>query len=180
MANSKRMKPPVRTFFAVKLYVAPSGVHGKGLFAGERIEAGRHILTWGGQIFSGDEVRRGVCEPHTAIRIGEDEWLGEVAGAERDAGDFINHSCAPNVGLDGPFNLVAISQIDKDEELTADYSTWLDDGSYASIMSCRCSQTRCRHSVSGTEWRDPAFARLRYMHLSPYVRALVDRYGILR
>lgn len=178
--NAMQLAPPKRTLFHVDVYVAPSAIHGKGLFAGARISERQHALTWGGRVFSGEEVKCGACEPHTAIRIGDDEWLGESIGETRDSSDFMNHSCMPNVALDSPFELRALTQIEKDEELTADYSTWLNDARYARIVSCQCGRAGCRHIISGVEWRNPDFARAKYQQLSPYVRGLVDKHGILR
>ncbi|HUT66862.1 MAG TPA: SET domain-containing protein [Spirochaetota bacterium] len=62
--------------------------------------------------------------------------------------DYINHSCNPNSGLKyrkrGVF-LHAIRDIGKDEEVTFDYSTTMDEGLWE--MDCSCGETGCRGKI---------------------------------
>jgi uncharacterized protein len=79
--------------------------------------------------------------------------------------DFTNHSCDPNSGIRmdprGPI-AVAIRHIRPHEEITFDYSTWLD-GEYFN-MECRCGSEKCRGFVSGFGTL-PAALRRRYVAL---------------
>jgi D-alanine-D-alanine ligase-like ATP-grasp enzyme len=57
-----------------------------------------------------------------------------------------NHSCNPNTGYDG-LDVVALKDIEKLEELTLDYETFLDDK--AASFQCHCGAANCRGVVNG-------------------------------
>lgn len=57
-----------------------------------------------------------------------------------------NHSCDPNTIYDG-LNLVALRNINRDEELTLDYADLLDDTIQSFV--CACGHPNCRKVVSG-------------------------------
>jgi hypothetical protein len=57
-----------------------------------------------------------------------------------------NHSCDPNTVYDG-LNLIALRNINRDEELTLDYADLLDDTIQS--FACTCGHTNCRKVVSG-------------------------------
>jgi D-alanine-D-alanine ligase len=59
-----------------------------------------------------------------------------------------NHSCSPNTAYDG-LNLIALSDIQTDEELTLDYADLLDENLQA--FECSCGSPNCRKTVSGTK-----------------------------
>lgn len=58
-----------------------------------------------------------------------------------------NHCCDPNTVYDG-LNLIALRDIDADEELTLDYADLLDDNIQSFV--CTCSSPNCRKIVSGS------------------------------
>lgn len=57
-----------------------------------------------------------------------------------------NHSCNPNTKYDG-LNLVASSHIQKNEELTLDYSSILDEN--ITPFPCNCGGANCRKIIKG-------------------------------
>ena len=57
-----------------------------------------------------------------------------------------NHSCDANTGLNG-LNVVALRNIKKGEELTLDYSEFLDENMES--FDCRCGAVGCRGIVTG-------------------------------
>ncbi|HNT49373.1 MAG TPA: SET domain-containing protein-lysine N-methyltransferase [Cyclobacteriaceae bacterium] len=57
-----------------------------------------------------------------------------------------NHSCAPNTTYQG-LNLVALRDIEHEEELTLDYADLLDDNIQSFV--CTCGHPSCRKIVSG-------------------------------
>jgi D-alanine-D-alanine ligase-like ATP-grasp enzyme len=59
-----------------------------------------------------------------------------------------NHSCNPNTGYDG-LNVVALKGIRKGEELTLDYTTFLNEASAS--FECHCGAGNCRKIISGTK-----------------------------
>ncbi|MGH7301098.1 MAG: SET domain-containing protein [Candidatus Rokuibacteriota bacterium] len=73
---------------------------------------------------------------------------GEIP--ERDASMlYTNHSCDPNLAIQGQIVLVAMRDIAPGEELTIDWAT-TDDGDHE--MQCRCGSAHCRGTVTGKDW----------------------------
>jgi D-alanine-D-alanine ligase len=58
-----------------------------------------------------------------------------------------NHSCDPNTAYRG-LNVVALRDIQKDEELTLDYADFCNES--AAGFECHCGSTNCRSYVQGT------------------------------
>jgi D-alanine-D-alanine ligase len=59
-----------------------------------------------------------------------------------------NHSCNPNTAYKG-LNVVALRPIKKDEELTLDYATFLDN--HMEPFSCKCGEIGCKGFIKGME-----------------------------
>src|SRR5204863_309542 len=82
-----------------------------GMFALAPLCAGATVIVWGGWVCTSADVAAGRVAPRSTVYIGEDTFLGARAGEydrERDdRGDFINHSCDPNVWLADENTLVA-------------------------------------------------------------------------
>lgn len=81
---------------------------------------------------------------------------------------FLNHSCAPNVGVRGNVLFVAMRPIAAGEELTIDYAM-IDDEDYE--LTCRCGAAGCRGTISGRDWRRPELQARYGDHLSAYLLA---------
>lgn len=95
-----------------RAYVATSPIHGRGLFARERIEADEYIGTYEGP----DTNRDGM---HVLWLWNEDteQWEG-IDGLNEMR--FLNHSSTPNADWWGD-ELYALATIEPDEEITFDY-----------------------------------------------------------
>ncbi len=113
----------------VKTYIAQSGIHGMGLFAGEPISKGSVI--WGfdppvDQRFTPDELK--------AMPPAMKTFLSRYAYSDRgtlvlcgDHARFMNHSPKPNCGNDPTRQYtLALRDIAEGEELTDDYVTMED------------------------------------------------------
>jgi SET domain-containing protein len=111
-----------------RLFVAPSKIHGLGLFAGENIEWGRRLIEFHGAPLSRKEVARRqrfydsigfTC----LIQFGDGQGVDGVVGGNESR--FINHSLEPNVGAirEGDWGVVfySLTDIAKGEELTFNY-----------------------------------------------------------
>ena len=73
---------------------------------------------------------------------------------ERESfGWYLNHSCAPNCVILGRTRIVALSTIEKGEEVTIDYSTNVGWDGFA--MECRCGSDQCRKVVRSYRYLDP-------------------------
>jgi D-alanine--D-alanine ligase len=58
-----------------------------------------------------------------------------------------NHCCDANTGYQG-LNVIALKNIEKGQELTLDYASFLDE--HAEPFDCHCGSSNCRGTVSGT------------------------------
>lgn len=92
------------------VYVAPSPIHGKGLFARTRLERGLFVGT-----YLGPAAKRNGS--HVLWVDNGDGWVGR-RGLNRLR--YLNHSPRPNAEFDG-FDLYVIRTIRPDEEITIDY-----------------------------------------------------------
>ena len=64
---------------------------------------------------------------------------------------FTNHSCDPNIGVQGQIIFVAIRDIQAGEELTHDWAM-TDDAT--SESECNCGSPHCRKIITGQDWKD--------------------------
>ena len=142
------------TYRSPKAAVRPSPIHGKGLFAKVAIAKGEIVAVKGGHILTAREWAG--LEPTLGpadIQIAEDLVIAPVTQAERDDSMlYTNHSCDPNLSIQGQIVLVAMRDVAPDEELTIDWAT-TDDGEYQT--TCRCGSAQCRGIITGKDWMKP-------------------------
>jgi uncharacterized protein len=140
------------SYISPKALVRESPIHGKGLFAVEPIKQGEIVCVKGGHIFDREklaEVTR-VLGP-AEIQITNDLFIGPLTEQDRDGSMiFSNHSCEPNIGVQGQIVFVALRDIEPGEELTHDWAT-TDDDDYE--MACKCGSSSCRKIITGQDWR---------------------------
>ena len=145
---------PALSYLSPKVLVKASAIHGRGLFARERIGKGEIVCIKGGHVF--DRRRLATLPPELGpaeIQIAEDLFIGPVRAEERDGGMiFSNHSCEPNIGVQGQIAFVAMRDVEAEEELTHDWAT-TDDDRYE--MACNCGAAACRRVITGQDWRKP-------------------------
>lgn len=140
------------SYISPKAAVQASPIHGRGLFAKEPIAKGEIVCIKGGHIFN-REIFREVQKTlgPAEIQIGEDLFIGPLMEEEREGSMiFSNHSCDPNIGVQGQIVFVARRDIQAGEELTHDWAT-TDDDDYE--MACRCGAPNCRKVITGQDWR---------------------------
>jgi len=112
---------------------------GKGLMATKKIAKDTVILKMSGKILrNSHNILSAPLESHL-IQIGYNMYYDPVA-----PGRFTNHSCDPNSILCGQL-LIAIKDMAKDEEITFDYSTTMDENNYT--LECLCGSNLCRGTV---------------------------------
>src|SRR5690242_19059795 len=116
---------PASSFLSPKTEVRASAIHGRGLFARDPIACGEIIAIKGGHIFNGETLRR--VQPSLGpaeIQIADDLYIGPISIEEREGSMiFSNHSCDPNIGVQGQIVFVAMRDIAAGEELTHDWAT---------------------------------------------------------
>ncbi len=144
---------PNLSYLSPRAAVRDSPIHGRGLFAVEPIASGQIVCVKGGYILD-RETLHAMPEWYRAaeVPVADGLFIGPVQEAERD-GSMIwsNHSCEPNIGVQGQIVFVAMRDIEAGEELTHDWATTDADVDYR--MACRCGAARCRRIVTGQDWR---------------------------
>jgi SET domain-containing protein len=143
------------SYLSPKAEVRPSAIHGRGLFAREAIAKGEIVCVKGRHIF--DRRRLAELQPDLGpaeVQITEDLFIGPIRAEDREGGMiFSNHSCEPNIGVQGQIVFVAMRDVEAGEELTHDWAMTDDD---RDEMGCRCGAASCRGVVTGQDWRRPA------------------------
>ena len=139
------------TYRSPKTEVRESPIQGKGLFAKAAMAAGEIVAVKGGHIFTEPEWAALAQELGPAeIQISEDLFIAPARREQREGSMlYTNHSCDPNIAIQGQIVFVAMRNIAPGEELTHDWAT-TDDGDYE--MECRCGCATCRRIVTGKDW----------------------------
>ncbi|HUP36277.1 MAG TPA: SET domain-containing protein-lysine N-methyltransferase [Candidatus Limnocylindria bacterium] len=142
------------THRSAKTEVRPSPIHGQGLFAKQTIARGEIVAVKGGHVLTASQWA--ALEPALGpadIQISEDLVIAPVTQTQRDSSMlYTNHSCDPNLAIQGQIVLVAMRDIAPGQELTIDWAT-TDDGDH--VMECRCGSPHCRRTVTGKDWMKP-------------------------
>lgn len=142
------------SYLSPKTEVRPSPIQGRGLFAREPIARGEIVAVKGGHIFDIKTLRH--LQPSLGpaeIQIADDLYIGPTASADREGSMiFSNHSCDPNIGVQGQIVFVAMRDIHAGEELTHDWAM-TDCDEYE--MGCNCGATNCRKIITGRDWMKP-------------------------
>ncbi len=142
------------TYRSPKTEVRESRIHGKGLFARQAIAAGEIVAVKGGHIFTEEQWAELAQDLGPAeIQISENLFIAPARLDQRDGAMlYINHSCDPNIAIQGQIVFVAMRDIAAGEELTHDWAT-TDDGDYE--IECNCACASCRRTVTGRDWMKP-------------------------
>jgi len=144
----------------------PAGSKGWGSFAVEPIAAGVTVAAFGGHVTTGATLATLPLERQgRSIQIDDDLYL--VSAELPEAGDMLNHSCEPNLGLLGATVLVTLREVAAGEELSFDYATC--DSSDYDEFTCACETATCRGTVTGRDWMLPEIQRRYQGWFSPYL-----------
>jgi SET domain-containing protein len=164
---------PDLTYFSPKVEKRSSPIHGRGLFAKAAIDQDEVVVVKGGYVLSRPQRNR-IAEELGAseIQITEDLFIRPTTLAEREGGmTHLNHSCEPNVGLQGQIVFVAMRDIAAGEELTFDYAM-TDDEPYE--MECHCDSQICRKLITGADWRKPELQNKYEGYFSWFIQRRID------
>ena len=157
------------SYLSRKTAVKNSPIHGKGLFAVEPISKNEIVCVKGGAIFNRETLRSmplwfGAAE----IQIADNLFIGPLHEVNREGSMiFSNHSCDPNIGIQGQVVFVAMRNISAGEELTHDWAT-TDDDDYE--MECRCGTASCRKIITGKDWQRPELQQKYSGYMSWYLQ----------
>jgi SET domain-containing protein len=158
-----------------KTTVKESPIHGRGLFALQPIAKGEIVAIKGGYIF--DSAARRDIEQQLGpaeIPVADGFFIGPIAEHEREGGMiFSNHSCDPNIGIQGQIVFVAMRDIQAGEELTHDWAT-TDDDTYE--IRCNCGAGNCRDIITGQDWRRKDLQRKYEGYMAWYLQRKIEQH----
>lgn len=144
---------------------------GKAVIANSLIHKNELVALWGGIIVDTNALEQLTDEEkgHT-IQVHDGYYLAPVTMDE--PADYINHSCAPNCGINGQIALVAMRDIHAGEEISFDYS--MSDSSAFDEFECACGAATCRKHITKDDWRLREL-RARYDgYFSSYLQNRID------
>ena len=136
-----------------KFKVRPSSIEGYGVFATSLIVKRELICRMKGEEISVPELKKryekGEERLSDPLQIEEAKYI--------DLGKpyvLINHSCNPNSAIINKNDLVAIRDIQPEEEISYDYSAteWTDNSFWEGydewFMECNCGSSLCRKKIA--------------------------------
>jgi uncharacterized protein len=156
------------SYLSPKTEVRESRIHGRGLFATDKIQKGEIVAVKGGYIVTREQLRE--ITPRLGpveIQIGDDLFIAPVTTDERELSMlYSNHSCDANMGMRGEITFVALRDIETGEELTHDWCT-TDDDDYS--LECKCGAANCRKILTGKDWQRPELQKQYAGYFSAYL-----------
>ena len=168
------MSAQALSYLSPKAAVQASPIHGRGLFALAEFCPGEIVCVKGGHVFTrATLVEIAPVLGPAEIQIADGIFIGPRHVDEREgAMIFSNHSCDPNIGVQGQIVFIALRQIAPGEELTHDWAT-TDDDDYS--MQCRCGAATCRGVVTGQDWRKKELQQKYRGFFSWYLHRKIDQ-----
>ena len=161
------------TYFSPKTEKRGSDIEGRGLFAKESISKGEIVVVKGGYVMT--KTQRDKVEEWLGpaeIQVTEELFIGPTTRKEREGAMIhLNHSCEPNLGLQGQIVFVALRDIAKNEELTFDYAM-TDDEPYE--MKCTCGAPSCRGVITGLDWMKKEIQQRYNGYFSWFIQRRID------
>lgn len=155
-------------YISPKVYVKRSSIEGSGLFAKEDIFKNEIISLKTGHIVTTEqieEIEENCGEYWFQVRDGL--FLTPLTKQEaEETAVYINHSCEPNVGVDGDIGLIAMRDIKAGEELCYDYAM---DTTTNYRLNCECGSKSCRGVVTGNDWKNAELQKKYGMYFSWYI-----------
>jgi len=158
----------VLSFLSPKTEVRESPIHGRGLFARTALLKDEIVAVKGGHIITREElVQLRPSLGSAEIQIADDLFICPRTEQEREGSMiFSNHSCEPNIGLNGQIIFVAMRAIRAGEELTHDWAMTDNDNEW---MACACGAACCRGTVTGKDWQLPDLQQRYGRYFSSYL-----------
>ena len=144
------------------VYVAPSPIHGEGVFARRPFKKGERILAIDDSCVVTEE------DPLLPEAGGTPERYDDLAGGKvvrLRPPHFTNHSCSPSSyakTIDGVRYRIALRDIPPGEEITSDYCI---NGRGDTVWQCNCGSRRCRRTIHSDYFHLPLTLQLEYLPL---------------
>lgn len=126
-----------------KLEVKKSKICGVGLFATNEFKRGQFIdYIHGPKVLIKNFDKRISRDTVNWIGASQYTWINTDNSVFR----FINHSCNPSAAIKGERTVYAIRTINRDDEVTIDYSLNETEAGW-SIPKCNCGSVNCRGKI---------------------------------
>jgi uncharacterized protein len=163
----------MKSYLSPKTDVRKSTIHGKGLFAKKMIKKGEIVSVKCGHVMDGKMLAQFSDFKNSELQIETDLFLAPRSKNERAACMmYLNHSCDPNIGIEGNIIFVAMRNIASGEELTMDYAMFDDAGSYH--IRCSCQSKECRKVINGGEWKNVKLQKKYRGYFSTFIQKKID------
>lgn len=150
----RRVLPTIHPEYSrFKLEIRRSPIHRFGVFAAEKIPAGRAVIEYTGRRWSRKAIyerarrmSRAALRNWAYLAVINRYWV--LDGADGGSGaEFINHSCEPSLRARrarGHVVLFSLRAIRKGEELSWDYRF----DKQCERVPCHCGSPRCRGTIN--------------------------------
>lgn len=149
-----------------------SKIHGKGFFAVDFIKKDEIIAIKKGKILTRQELEKAEIGGGVGLQVGDNTYIAPETKVEYEKSMiFINYSCDPNIGILGDDTVVAMRNIEPDEELVIDYAMIANDDV---IMKCKCGAKNCRKIITGKDWTKPELQQKYKGYFSNYIQGKID------
>jgi SET domain-containing protein len=145
-----------------------SNIHRYGIFAVEKITKGEPINVFGGIAVPKSEIEeyRDIIS-HAGIQVSDDFFIVPSSNEEIKEQGIFNHSCEPNVGFNSSVTMIAIQDIESEEELLMNYAFM---ETYFEPFECNCGTEPCRKTIDSNTWKDEGFIEKYFDYYSPYLK----------
>lgn len=145
-------------------------IEGRGMFAAQPIAKGEIVTIWGGDVVP-TAIFKELPEhqKRQSAQVADGFYL---VSSKPGPGDFINHSCDANAGLQGQIVIVALREIAAGEEVCIDYA--MCDSTPGEDFTCSCGTTKCRDIVTSEDWRLLELQQRYAGHFSTYLQQKIN------
>jgi hypothetical protein len=155
------------------------GIEGVGLFSREDLPENELVAIKGGRLVT----ERTVSTYSDVIngshhQVAPNLFLAGLNVEEVDATLIgYNHSCEPNIYVDGQIALRTMRPVVKGEELTVDYATIFSSDTQS--FNCRCGSANCRHHIQPSlDSQNPVLLSKYDSHLADFIANSADYEGV--
>lgn len=146
-------------------------IEGRGMFAVQPIAKDEIVAIWGGDVLPTAEFKKLADYQKRQSAQVEDGFF--LVSSKPGPGDFINHSCDANAGIQGQIVIVAMRDIAVGEEVCIDYA--MCDSTPDEDFECSCGAANCRRTVTGNDWKLPELRQRYAGYFSTFLQNKIDR-----
>lgn len=149
-----------------------SKIHEKGFFAIDFINKDEIVAIKKGEILSSEFLNENGIGGGVGLQISDSTYIAPISKEDFERSMiYINHSCNPNLGMSGENTVVALRNIQPNEELTLDYAMLTNDNT---SIKCNCGSDNCRHIITGNDWMRPELQEKYKGYFTNYIQSKID------